>query len=131
MQTISEQRSIGEILGDLSRDTAHLVRQEVALARTEIKQKVTEASRDLTGVVGGGLMAYAGALAVSAAVILMLVHLGIAAWLAALLVGVILVFLGIGMVRAGLQRLKQVDFAPHRTMATLHGESHWAKEQLQ
>ncbi|MEP6572020.1 MAG: phage holin family protein [Gemmatimonadota bacterium] len=125
---IDESRSMGDILGDLSRDATHLFRQEIALLRAELAESATKSSRDIASIVSGGLVAFTGALAITAAVILMLIHIGVAPWLAALLVGALLVLVGIGMARGGMARVKRIDFAPHRTIATLQDGSRWAKE---
>ena len=41
MQERSDERSLGELFGDLAKETSELVRQEVQLARTEMTQKVS------------------------------------------------------------------------------------------
>jgi putative superfamily III holin-X len=64
-----ERRSIGEILGDVSRDVTTLMRQEVELAKAELKQSTSKA--------GKGVGMYAGA---AIAGILFLVFLSVCAW---------------------------------------------------
>ena len=63
--TPSEERatnnSLGELLGEVSRDLSTLIRQEMELAKAEIKQTVTRASKG-AGLLGGA--GYAGLMAV-------------------------------------------------------------------
>ncbi|MGO4534953.1 phage holin family protein [Leifsonia sp. 2MCAF36] len=63
--TPSEERaannSLGELLGEVSRDLSTLIRQEMELAKAEIKQTVTRAGKG-AGLLGGA--GYAGLMAV-------------------------------------------------------------------
>ena len=48
--------SVGQLLGEISEDISTLMRQEVELAKTEIRQSVTQASKG-TGMLGGAAVA--------------------------------------------------------------------------
>jgi len=130
MATRGEERSLGELFGDLARDTGTLVRQEVDLARTELTQKASRAARDLGFLAVGGLVVYAGFLGVLAAVVLGLVAAGLDAWAAALLVGVVVAVVGAVLVQRGLSALKREELAPRQTVETLKEDARWAKEQV-
>src|ERR1700752_5282306 len=82
----SKDRSLKQIVSDLRTDGALLVRQEIALAKAELKEKAALFA-------GAGLLAYAGLLALFAALVLWLIAIGVVAWLAPFCVGV-LVLLG-------------------------------------
>ena len=91
MTALRQERSIGELFGQLTQDLSLLVRQETQLAKTEIQEKISRASRDLVALAAGGIVALIGGFAITAAVILLLVDpIGLEPWLAALLVGVLL-----------------------------------------
>ena len=47
MHQLREERSIGELFGQLTQDLSLLVRQETQLAKSEIQVKVARAARDL------------------------------------------------------------------------------------
>ncbi len=119
MHTDRGERSLGELFGDLSRETSTLVRQEVTLAKAELTQTATQVGKDVGFLAVGGAIAYAGLLALLAAVILGLVAFGLPAWLSALIVGVVVAGGGYALVRRGLSALKGVDMAPRQTMETL------------
>jgi len=119
MHTDRGERSLGELFGDLSRETSTLVRQEVTLAKAELTQTATQVGKDVGFLAVGGAIAYAGLLALVAAVVLGLVALGLPAWLSALIVGVVVAGGGYALVRRGLSALKGVDMAPCQTMETL------------
>src|SRR5512133_2375060 len=89
-QRTAEDRSIGELFGELSQDVAMLVRQEAQLAKTEMQQKMSKVTTDLVALATGGVVALIGGLALTAALILLLIDpVGLAPWLAALIVGAV------------------------------------------
>src|SRR5918997_784174 len=130
MQETRDDRSLGELLGDLAQQTATLARQEVELAKTEMTQKASRVGRDLGFLAIGGAVAYAGFLAILAALIIALAVNGVAWWLPALLVGVVVAGVGYVLVQKGLAALKREDLAPRQTIETLKEDKDWAKEQI-
>lgn len=126
----AQERSIGELMGALSQDLTLLLRQEVALAKAEVGQKATVAGKNAGKIVAGGLLAYVGALALTAALIAGLAALGVAVWLSALIVGILYAGIGFVILNSGLSGLREVNPAPERTARTLRDDVHWAKEQL-
>jgi hypothetical protein len=128
MPALREDRSIGELFGQLSQDMTLLFRQELQLARAEMSEKISQVTGNLVSVVAGGFVAYVGALALVAALILGLHEAAdISPWVSALIVGAI--FAGYVMLSRGLKELKRVDLAPRRTVETLKDDVQWAKEQ--
>jgi len=128
MQPQRDERSIGELFAELANETSTLVRQEVQLAKTEMTQKVTSASKHAGLLGAGGALAYAGLLAILAAVIIGLGQV-IPMWLSALIVGLVVVGVGYMLVQRGLQGLKSIDPTPRQTVETLKEDTEWAKEQ--
>ncbi len=123
-----EDRSLGELFAELTKETTTLVRQEVQLAKTEMSQKATEAGKDIGFLGAGGALAYAGLLAVIAGIILALGEF-IPLWASALLVGLVVAAIGYFLVRKGLNALKQVKPVPEQTIQTLKEDKEWAKDQ--
>lgn len=130
MQERRDERSLGELFGDLARETSTLVRQEVQLAKTEMTQKATAVGKDIGFLAVGGLIAYAGLLALIATVIIILGMAGLPWWLAALIVTVIVLAIGGILVQRGLNALKHQSMAPEQTIQTLKEDRQWAKEQM-
>ena len=79
--------SLKQVVSNVRTDASLLVRQEVALAKAELKEKATGVAKQAALFGAAGLFAYAGLLVLLSALILGVVALGITAWLAALLVG--------------------------------------------
>ncbi len=130
MESRKDERSLGELFADLSRESATLVRQEVTLARVELGQKVSQAGKDVGSLAIGGAIAYAGFLALIAGVILLLAKV-IDPWLAAVIVGIILAVGGYMMLQTGLHALQGLDLAPKQTMETLREGADMVKERTQ
>ena len=130
MHARTDDRSLGELFGDLVRDMGILVRQEVSLATTELTYKATRVGREVALLAVGGLVAYAGLLAIVAAIIIVLATAGLPWWLAALIVGLIVAAIGAVLVQRGVAALKRVDLAPRQTVETLKEDTQWAKEQI-
>jgi uncharacterized membrane protein len=125
-----QERSIGELFGQLTQDMTLLVRQEIQLARTEMSEKLSRFTTNLLSVGAGGFVAYLGGLALVAALILAIRDLAnISLALSALIVGAVLAIVGYVMLQRGLKELKRVDLAPRRTVETLKDDVQWAKEQ--
>ncbi|HEX8219715.1 MAG TPA: phage holin family protein [Chloroflexia bacterium] len=130
MQVNKEDRSIGELFADLAKESSVLVRQEVALAKAELTQKAGEVGKDIGFLAVGGLVLYAGLLAIIAAIIIVLGTVGVPWWLSALLVGLIVAGVGYFLVQKGLKALKRENLAPRQTIQTLKEDAEWAKEQV-
>jgi xanthine/uracil permease len=123
-----EERSLGELFTELSRQTSTLVRQEVALAKTEMSQKASRVGKDVGMLAAAGAVAYAGFLAILAGIILLLAR-PLPDWLAALIVGVVVVAIGYVLLQRGRAALKETDMAPRQTIDTLKEDAEWAKRQ--
>ena len=120
-QTSKDERSLGELLGDLTRDIITLVRQELTLAKAEMTQKAAHIGKQMGLLAAGGALAYAGLLAIVAAIVVLLDRVvGLPLWLAALLVGVVIAGIGGALVKKALGALKQEDLAPRQTLETLN-----------
>lgn len=126
MATDRTDRSLGTLFSDLTRDTVELVRQEIALARTEMSQKVSTAQRALASVAIGAAVLLAGLFLLLQAVVAGVERVlppDIAPWLAPLIVGAVVALIGWVMVRSGRERLDPDKLMPHRTMDSLRRDT--------
>ena len=127
----ADNRSLGQLFGDLSRQLSTLIRQEIVLARIEMTTKATAVGRDAATIGLGGALLYAAFLTLLGAIVLLLIDVGIPGWLAALAVALIVGIVGGIMIVAGRQSLANQDLAPTRTVETLKDDADWAKERIQ
>lgn len=130
MQQTNDERSLGELFGDLARDMGTLVSQELALARTELTEKATRVGKEIAMLAVGGLVAYAGLLAIIAAVIVLIADRGVPLWISALVVGLVVAGIGYLLVQRGISALRNEDFAPRQTIESIKEDARWAKEQV-
>jgi uncharacterized membrane protein YqjE len=123
-------QSIGDLLKQLSEQTATLVRQELDLAKAEMQQKGRRAGKGI-GLIGvGGVLALAAVGALTATLILVLAE-WMDAWLAALIVTVAY---AAGAALLALQGKEKVSEAtppvPEQTIDTVKEDVQWAKTQV-
>ena len=130
MAQLRDERSLGDLFSDLSRETTTLVRQEVQLAKAELTKSATEAARGIGMLVAGGAVAYAGLLFLLLAIVFGLIEAGWDAWLSALVVGLVVVAIGAVLVLRARESLKPANLAPRRTLETLKEDQEWVKEQI-
>ena len=124
-----EERSLGDLFGELTQDLSTLMRQEVMLAKTELRQKASAMGKDVGLLAAGGAIAYAGFLVILAGVVLAL-GLVLPWWASALIVGVVVAAIGYFLIRKGQTALKQADLTPKQTIETLKEDQQWVKEQV-
>lgn len=124
-----DDRSLGELFGDLVGQMSTLVRKEIELARTEMTDRASAAGRDAAMVGLGGAMAYAGLLVLLAAIVLGLIEAGLDPWIAALLVGVVVAAIGGALIAKGRSGLANTDLTPKRTIESLQEDAELVKER--
>ncbi|MFN8638591.1 MAG: phage holin family protein [Dehalococcoidia bacterium] len=127
--TLQDDRSLGELFSDFSRDSARLLRQEVALARAELSEKASDVLADLRYVAIGGAMAYAGVLVVLAGVTLLLGQ-AIPLWGAALLVGIAVIVPSVLVILTGINRLRHRSLQPTQAVESVKEDAEWLKSQV-
>ena len=103
MAAPGDDRSLGELFSELSRETGTLIRKELELATTEMTAKAKVAAGHAGMVAAGGALAHAGMLVLLAMIVIALSELGLSLWLAALLVGVLTLGVGYLFARSGLK----------------------------
>lgn len=123
------ERSIGELLKAITRDFSTLLREEVALAKAEIQLTIRTAVKDVVFVAAGGLVAYAGLLALIAAAVLGLASV-IDPWLSALIIGGVVTLIGVILLMRGLEEMKSLRPVPKRTVRNLQSDAETVKENL-
>lgn len=137
MPAVQEDRSIGQLLKELRDETTTLLRQEVDLAKTEMGEKASRVGSNLGSLALGGGVAFLGALALLAAVVYGLTSLldqfmsvGVAIWLAPLIVGLVLAAVGYSLLNKALATLRQESLTPQRTTQTLQENKEWLKSKM-
>jgi fatty acid desaturase len=122
-------RSIGELLKQLSQETTTLVRQELELAKAEMAQKGKQAGAGAGMFGGAGAAALLGLGALTAAAIAAL-GTGIALWLAALIVALLWLVVAGVLAMTGKSKVQQATPpVPEQTQQSVKEDVEWAKTQ--
>ncbi len=124
-----ENRSLAELVTELSRETGELVQKEIELATTEITAKAKQAGAHVAVAAAGGALVHAGLLVLLAMVVIALTQLGLAAWLSALIVALVTMGIGYALLNSGLSRLRNTPMAPRQTMESLKENARWTTRQ--
>ena len=106
--------SLGDLLGEVSRDISTLMRQEVELAKAELRQSATRAGKGAGMFGGAGLAGYMALLFVSIALWMGLAYLIGLGW-AALVVGVIYGIVALVLYLKGKKEMEQIKGLPKTT----------------
>jgi uncharacterized small protein (DUF1192 family) len=133
-----DSRSLMELIKELRDETITLLRQEVALAKTETSEKASVAGRNAASLAIGGLVAYAGLmfllLAATVGLYVGLVEAGLtnatSGWTAPLIVGGVVTVIGWVMVQKALHTFRNESFDLERTKASINADKDWIKEKV-
>jgi Putative Actinobacterial Holin-X, holin superfamily III len=112
------QQSVGELIGEVSRDLSTLVRQELELAKAEIKTEVTKTGKAAGMLGGAGFAGYMVALFLSCALWWGLANVMDEGW-AALITAAVWGVIGAVLYVTGKSTLRTVHPKPERTVDTV------------
>jgi hypothetical protein len=133
-------RSLIGLFSDLFRETSTLVHEEVQLARVEIGEKVSQLGSGVAAIGAGGAILFAGFIVLLFAAVnglAMFLPPEHAAWLAPLIIGLIVMIAGYIALAKGRSEFKAENMKPSRTLDSLRrdtevvkGHLHTSKERL-
>ena len=129
MQPLRDDRSLGDLFAELSRDATTLIRKEFELAKAEMSANFSRLGRHAAYIAVGGALAYAGLLTIVAAVVVILQVLGLTWWASTLIVGIVVLLVGYLLVQRGLSALQRDRLTPTETIETLKENAAWARGQ--
>jgi hypothetical protein len=124
-----DNRSLAELVAELSRETSQLVRKEVELATTEMTMKARQASVHVAATAAGGALVHAGLLVLLAAVVIGLAQLGVTPWLSATIVALLAFAVGYMLINKGVTALKGTSVAPTRAIESVKEDVKWTTRQ--
>ena len=114
----TSQRSFPDVLQDIIGNVQQIIRYEFRLAKTEINEKVTEATRPAATFGAGLVLAFYGLGFLLLACVYALSTV-IAGWLAALLVGAVVSIVAVALMSIGGKKLKNINYTPDKTIRSL------------
>ena len=124
-----DNRSLADLVSELSRETGQLVRKEVELATTEMTVKARRAGAHVATAAAGGALVHAGLLVLLAAIVIGLAQLGITPWLSAAIVALLTMTIGYMLVNKGVNALKGTSVTPTRAIDSVKEDVRWTTKQ--
>jgi uncharacterized membrane protein YqjE len=123
-----QDRSLGQIVGDVASDLSTLVRQELDLAKTEVKEEAGRAGK------GAGLLAGAGVagqlfLVFISLCLMFLLDNWMPTEVAALIIAAVWVVVAAVLGQLGRKALNQTNPALPQTQRSLKEDAEWARQQ--
>lgn len=122
---------VGDLLKRFGQDASTLVRQEITLAKLELRESAKSLAKDAGKLGAAAGLALLGGFALLAFVIVGLGDLIDNYWLSALIVSVLLLGSAAILAKGALDHIKRNRMAPQETVQTLKEDQRWAKREVQ
>ncbi len=120
---------VGSIIGGIIGDLQGIVRGEVQLAKTELKEDASKIGRGAGFLAGAALIGLVGFIFLMLAVTYLLDE-WVDRWIAAGIVAVALLLIAAILAQSGRSQLKSANLKPEQTMETLKEDKEWASQQI-
>lgn len=133
MNTHYQRRPLARLFSDLWRESTTLIRNEAELAKAEISEKVSAMGTGIASFTMGGAVMFAGFLLVLFAVASALAQVlptEQASWLAPLIVGATVLFVGWILLAVGRSKIKTESLKPSRIARSFRRDAEVVKEQI-
>jgi hypothetical protein len=129
-QAGNQERSIRDLLSELTTKTTDLVRKEIQLAKIEISDNLAHLQKGLISLAIGGVVLLGGfgvLLAASVPALDQLIH---QPWISALIVGVVVTGVGTAMLLAGKKEITEDKLAPEKTVESIREDVELVREHI-
>ncbi|HLL08568.1 MAG TPA: phage holin family protein [Nocardioidaceae bacterium] len=123
-----EDQSLGSLVGQLTSDVSTLMRQEVALAKAELREEAKKAGKAAGMLGAAGLAGYFVLLFLSLT-LMYLLDQAINIVLAALIVTILWGIAGFILYTMGRKKMSEVNPKPEQTVESLKEDKEWVKAQ--
>jgi hypothetical protein len=121
-----DDNSIGQLISDISDDLSRLFRQEVELAKAEVRTEAGKAGAAAGMLGGAGFAGYLAVVLLSFAAVFGLANVMDPGW-AALIVAVVWAIAAGVLYFAGRRKLRTVSPVPQKTIQSLKEDAQWLK----
>jgi len=123
------ERSLGELVSDLSQQTSDLIRQEMRLAKAELGEKLSDAGRHVVMIGAAAVFALTAVISVAAATTLLIINRGVEPWLAAAITAAVMAAIAFVFAQSGISALRKTTIAPVETMQSIKETTQWLKNE--
>lgn len=128
MANKGDDKTISDAIGEVTRDFTALLREEMALAKAELRDGFRQFARGAAFLLIAAFIVNAGFLALVASAIVGLAE-ATAIWLSAFIIGFGLAVIGAFLLMKGVNDMKNADLKPDRTMETLGEDARIVRER--
>ena len=118
----SDNRTLGQIVKELTADISTLFRSEIALLKLEIKDTVAKLGGGAAMFAGAAFVALFGVAFLFVTITLGLVALGVPAWVSSLIVTVVLFAVAGVLALLGKKKFAQVSFVPNESVQQIKAD---------
>jgi uncharacterized membrane protein YqjE len=125
----SQQEGVAPLISDLLKDLQDLVRGEFKLAKVELRESVSNASRGAGMIAAGAVVCLVGFIVLMLGVAYLL-DLWMPMWVAAGIVGIVLLVIGAIVALSGKSSLSSQNLTPDQTIDSLKEDQTWAKQEI-
>jgi Putative Actinobacterial Holin-X, holin superfamily III len=122
------QRPLSELFGSMTTELTTLFRQEVQLAKAEVRQEASKAGQAVAMLAGGAIAALIAALILAMAAGFGLAEIMPTGWAFAI-IGVLIAIVAAVLVASGRKRLQAVSPRPDQTIETLKEDAATIRER--
>ena len=137
--TSPQPNSIAGLLRELRDEAGTLLKQQVTLAKVELKENVSRMGAHVAQIAVGGVVTLLGAtvllIGIGHLLGVLLQAAGLsddtADWLGPVIVGLIVAVIGWAMLAKAKKSLTNEPIAPRQTIETLKADQEWAQNKLQ
>jgi len=122
--------SLASLLSGIVGDAQVLVRQEIALARQEVREEISNAKdAGISLAIAGGVLVVGGLLLVLTLAQALAYFLHWPVWAGYGVVGIVLAIVGYILLSSAQKRMKQINPMPEKTVETLKENIEWIKDR--
>jgi uncharacterized membrane protein YqjE len=121
-------RSIADVLQDIVANVQTIIRAEIRLAKSEVKEEITKA-RLAAGILAGGAVAALFTIWLLLLTVFFALSTVMPFWAAALVLLIVMAIVTAILLTAGRKRLKIVNTKPEKTIETMKENVQWVKTQ--
>jgi len=130
--------SVASLIRELRDESSTLLRQEVALAKTELTEKASLLGRNGAYFAAGGLVAYAGLMFILLSITQLLtaglmkagLSEAVASWVSPAIVGLVIAGVGYGLIQKAKSTLARERLTPEKTIQSLKEDKQWTQDKF-
>lgn len=125
-----DDAALGELFKRLTSDASLLVRQEISLAKAEMRESLDHLKATVAKLAIAAALAIPAALALTAFLVIALGDAINSYWASALIVGVILLVAAVVLARQGMSGIQKAKEGLQRTAESVGDDARWGEEEL-